>query len=232
MTGTFSALGLALFVFFVTHSLPSMRGLRGSLVDLMGERGFLVVYSLISLAATTWVIAAALSAPTVELWPMTVAGMWVTVVAMFFAGLFLVWGLVTPNPFSIKIAPSRFSIDDVGLLAITRHPLMWGIALWAFGHLASNGEAGPALLFALLGGFALLGTVIFDARRRREFGPARWATITARTSALPFAAIVAGHARLPWRRLLAWPTWLAVGLYMVLLMVHQSVIGVSPLPPM
>lgn len=232
MTGTFSALAAALFVFFVTHSLPSMRGVRGSLVELMGERAFLFVYSAISLAVTGWLIAAALQAPAFELWPMTTLGMWVTVVAMFFAGLFLVWGLVTPNPFSIKIAPSNFSIDDVGLLAITRHPIMWGLALWAFGHLVSNGDAGPAILFTLLGSFALLGTLIFDARRKRDFGAERWAAMTAHTSAIPFAAVLSGRARIPWRRLLGWPTWLAVALYLALLMVHQSVIGVSPLPPM
>jgi uncharacterized membrane protein len=231
VTGTFAELWVALIVFFVSHSLPSLRGVRGSFVAILGERGFLLAYSLVSITVTGWLIVAALQAPIVELWPMTVIGMWVTVLCMIFAALFFVWGWVTPNPLSIKIRVKYFNTDDPGLLVITRHPFPWAFAFWGFGHLVSNGDAGPAILFGLLGLFSLVGTVILDARRRREFGPAEWARLAAKTSSIPFGAVVCGRAAMPWRALLGHATWVALAAYVLVLLAHQSVIGVSPLPP-
>lgn len=231
MTGTFTELIIAVAVFFASHSLPSMRGVRGHFTALLGERGFLAVYSAISAAATVWTIAAALRAPPVELWPMTVAGMWVAAVCLAPAALLLVWGLTTPNPLSVKIRPERFDPARPGALAITRHPLMWAFGLWGLGHLVPNGDAGTAVLFALLGGFGLMGCAILDARRSREYGLERWRELAAHTSAVPFAAIVAGRARMPWSLILSWRTILALALYIVAIVLHPMVIGVSPLPP-
>ena len=69
VSGTFAELWAGLAIFFVSHSLPSVRGARSSLVSILGDRGFFLVYSVISLAVTTWLIIAALRAPAVELWP-------------------------------------------------------------------------------------------------------------------------------------------------------------------
>jgi uncharacterized membrane protein len=232
VTGTFAELWVALIVFFVSHSLPSLRGVRASFVAILGERGFLLVYSLISITVTAWLIVSALQAPIVELWPMTIAGMWVTVVCMVFAALLFVWGWVTPNPLSIKIRSKHYNAADPGLLVVTRHPFPWAFALWGFGHLVSNGDAGPAILFALLGLFSLAGTLILDARRRREFGPAEWARLAAKTSSIPFGAVVRARAAMPWGALWGRATWVALAAYVAVLLAHPSVIGVSPLPPL
>lgn len=231
MTGTFAELGFALAVFFASHSLPSLRAVRGRFTAILGERGFLLCYSCISAAATLWVIVAALNAPAVELWPMTVGGMWVTAACMVLAAYFLVWGLTTPNPLSVKIRPDKFDPAHPGPLAITRHPLMWAFGFWGLGHLVPNGDLGTAILFALLGGFGLMGVKILDARRRREFGPTRWAELAAHTSAIPFLAIAQGRAGFPWEAVLSWRTVLVLALYAAALKLHPIVIGVSPLPP-
>jgi uncharacterized membrane protein len=231
MSGTFAELWGALAIFFVSHSLPSIRGIRSKFVTLLGERGFLLVYSVISLAVTTWLIIAALRAPIVELWPLTAIGMWVTAICMIFSALLFTWGWVTPNPLSIKIRARHFNANAPGLLAITRHPFPWAFAFWGFGHLASNGDAGTAILFGLLATFSVLGTKILDMRRRRELGAETWGTMSAQTSSIPFVGIISGRIAAPWRAMASLPTLVALMAYGLFLMIHQAVIGVSPLPP-
>jgi uncharacterized membrane protein len=231
VSGTFAELWAALAIFFISHSLPSIRGIRAKFVTLLGERGFLLVYSVISLAVTTWLIIAALRAPIVELWPMTVIGIWVTAFCMVFAALLFAWGWVTPNPLSIRIRARHFNANAPGLLAVTRHPFPWSFAFWGFGHLTSNGDAGTAILFGLLAVFSVLGTKILDVRRRRELGVETWASMTAQTSSIPFAGILAGRIAAPWHAIVSLPTLMALIAYGLFLMAHQAVIGVSPLPP-
>jgi uncharacterized membrane protein len=231
MTGTFGELWLSLLAFFASHSLPSIRPVRARCVAVLGEGGFIAVYSALAAVVTVWVIAAALAAPRLELWPVTVAGMWITVVTMAPATLFLVWGLTTPNVLSIKIRPRAFDPARLGVIAVTRHPILWSFGLWGLGHLASNGEVGTVILFAMLGGFGWAGTLILDARRQRELGAAAWTALARQASSLPFAAVIAGRVAMPWRALVSWPTAAAGAAYVVVLLLHQDVIGVSPLPP-
>jgi uncharacterized membrane protein len=231
VTAGFGELAVALALFFASHSLPAIRPVRAGLVAAIGERGFLLIYSAVATLATVWVIVAALNAPGIELWPMTVAGMWVTVVTMAFAALFLAWGLTAANPLSIKIRPRAFDPNKPGVIAVTRHPILWSFVLWGLGHLASNGDVGTVILFGMLGGFGLIGTLILDARRKRELGLAAWQAAAGRTSSVPFAAILRGRTAMPWRALASWPTAAGIVVYVAAMLAHHSVIGVSPLPP-
>src|SRR5204863_1311467 len=52
-----------------------------------------------------------------------------------------------------------------GIIRITRHPIMWGVMLWAAAHLLARGERAAAVFF---GGFlvlAVLGTILMDRRK-------------------------------------------------------------------
>ena len=60
---------IALVCFLLLHSLPARPSLRARLVAAVGERVYLTVYSILSVALLVWVIWAALSAPYVQLWP-------------------------------------------------------------------------------------------------------------------------------------------------------------------
>jgi uncharacterized membrane protein len=82
-----------------------------------------------------------------------------------------------------------------GIVRITRHPFLWGVALWAIVHLIVNGDLASFILFGSLLALALGGTVSIDAKRRRVF-PDQWAQFASATSIVPFAAIITGRNRL------------------------------------
>ena len=76
-----------------------------------------------------------------------------------------------------------------GIIRVTRHPFMWGVALWALLHLAANGDEASVIFFGSIAVLALVGTVLIDARRTRENAPG-WGVFLQATSNLPFAAIL------------------------------------------
>ena len=82
-----------------------------------------------------------------------------------------------------------------GIGRITRHPFLWGVALWALVHLIVNGDLASLILFGSLLLLALGGTVAIDAKRRHRFrsGSAHFAQTT---SGVPFAAILSGRNRI------------------------------------
>jgi uncharacterized membrane protein len=109
---------------------------------------------------------------------------------------FIVIGVSTPNPTSVgRGAQLTHSVQVRGMTRITRHPFLWGTALWALVHFVINGDAASSVLFGSLFVLALGGTASIDAKRRRNYGE-RWAEFAQQTSNVPFAAIVAGRNRL------------------------------------
>src|SRR2546429_8678386 len=79
-----------------------------------------------------------------------------------------------------------------GMVRVTRHPFLWGVALWSLVHLIMNGDQASVILSGSLLLLALGGTVAIDAKRRRKFGDA-WTQFAQTTSSVPFAAILSGR---------------------------------------
>jgi uncharacterized membrane protein len=203
---------------------------RVELVEGETEAGFLLLYTLLSLAALGWLIAAAGRAPYLELWPPARWRLLVPPVVMLPACLLVGLALGAPNPFSFGGAhPERFDPERPGVVGIARHPLLWALVLWAAAHLVANGDLAHGLLFGLLGLFALAGTRLLDGRRRRAWGEPAWQRLARRSSGLPLAALLAGRwwparGELGSARLLA-----GLVLYLALLAAHATVIGVTAL---
>ena len=65
----------------------------------------------------------------------------------------VVAGLFTPGPTLAGYEKSGLAQAEParGVLRITRHPFLWGVALWALGHLLVNGERFAVMLFGALG---------------------------------------------------------------------------------
>jgi uncharacterized membrane protein len=86
------------------------------------------------------------------------------------AMLLIVPGLTTPNPTSVRQEGALDRADVVkGMLRITRHPFLWGVAIWAAGHLLVNGDPASLVLFGTMLLLALFGTASIDAKRRRAW---------------------------------------------------------------
>jgi uncharacterized membrane protein len=76
---------------------------------------------------------------------------------------------------------------------------------------------------------ALGGARAQDGKKRLQLGDA-WQDYLARTSFLPFGAVVAGHTRVGLTEIGWWRIGAGIALYALLLAVHSWLFGMSPLP--
>ncbi len=197
MTGTMMELLAAGLFLLASHYGIASTGLRGVLVERIGEGPYRALFSLIALAALVWLILAFKGAPFGPLlWDLGAVGLIVPVVLMPIALLLLIGGLSPANPTN---AGSEKRLEDpdpaTGALRITRHPIQWGIGLWAIGHLAANGDLNTVVLFGTLAVLSLFGTLLLDHRYRRDKG-AVYAPFELSTSNLPLLAIIQGRQNL------------------------------------
>ena len=224
------SLTIAALVFLAIH-IGSSTKLRGILVARLGEPAWMAVFSALSLAAIVWLVWSYAALPPME--PLAQphpAARWIANVLMPIAFLFVVPGLLTPNP-SVVGQGNVLRMGDagVGINAVTRHPFFWGVTIWAAAHLLNNLQPGDLVFFGSLGLLALVGTVAVDRKKRRQLG-ADWLAYEARTSNLPFAAIIQNRATLSLRSIGWWHVTIALLAWLVLLVLHPWLFGVSPLP--
>lgn len=184
---------LALLLFLALHIIPAVPAIRARLVALAGRRTYLLVYSVVSLLLLGWVFHAALQLDYIPLWEPAAWQAWVPMALTPLAMVLLIAGLLSPNPASVTL---RGPADEPGAVtAITRHPVLWGFALWAGSHLVPNGDLRSLLLFGSFFTFALVGMWMTERRARRHLGQ-NWATITCTTSVFPLVSVMTGRARL------------------------------------
>lgn len=227
LTGSFLNLAAALIAFVGGHFLLS-HPLRAPIIRAVGEKPFRGIYSVFAILTFIWVILAFRAAPYVALWPQLEILRWPVNVVMICTCILVVGGFLVPNPFIQSMTGELKGPPQVkGVFIITRHPLMWGIGLWAFSHAAINGDERTVLLTIGMAVLALAGAAMQDAKLEQRLGAA-WTAFEARTSFLPFAAIITGKARL--RDVGLMPVIAGVGLYVLLVAGHRHFIGVRALP--
>ncbi|WBU63687.1 NnrU family protein [Paracoccus aerodenitrificans] len=217
----------AFAAFLAAHAIPMRPGLKTRIIRILGKPGYIIVFSVVSVALLYWLLMAAGRAPFIEIWQQAVWQRWIANIAMPFAILLGVFSVRAKNPFSFGGTAEGFDPDRPGIAGMTRHPLMWAFAIWASVHLLANGDLAHLLLFAPLLVFALSGVLAADARARRNLPD--FDRLAAHTSLWPFAALLDGRwqpRKLPSLSRLA----IAVVLWAGLLHLHPAVIGVSPLP--
>ena len=197
MTGTMTELAAAGLFLLASHYGIASTSLRGMLVSWIGEGPYRGLFSLIALAAIVWLVMAFNRAPFGPLlWDLGPVGAIVPLVLMPIALLLLIGGLSPANPTN---AGSEKRLEDpdpaTGALRITRHPIQWGIGLWAVSHLAANGDLNTVVLFGTLAVLSLFGTLLLDHRYRRDKG-ALYAPFELSTSNLPLLAVFQGRQSL------------------------------------
>ncbi len=223
------SLTLAAMAFIAIHLGVSGTMLRDRIVASIGLRGYMVVFSVASVAAIVWLISAYGAADYVPTWGQLEWWKPVMIVLMLPAFLLVLIGLTTPNPTSVA-QEALVDRPPQGIVRITRHPFLMGVALWSVIHLIGNGDVASLLFFSALAIVSVAGTASIDAKRRRVLGAAAWDKFASRTSIVPFAAIAAGRNSLVAREMGWWRPAAGVVAYALMLGGHAHIIGVSPWP--
>src|SRR5690606_32649938 len=169
--GEMGELIVAMVLFVGGHFVASSAPARAPAAARMGERAFAGVYSLAAIALLAWMIWAYGRAPVVPLWNPAEWMYWLPAIFMVPATLLAVCAVSQDNPTAVMQHLRAGERPAPGILAVTRHPLMWAIALWALAHIPPNGTAADLVFF---GGFAVLalhGTLAIDAKKRRQWAP-------------------------------------------------------------
>lgn len=223
---------IAAAVFFVLlHLLVSGTALRGALVGTIKEGPYMGLFSLASVGGIVWLSMAYGDAKGLGpvYWDLGPGARHAGLLIMLLALLLVVPGLLTPNPTSVKQEGALDKPDAVkGMLRITRHPFLWGVSIWALGHLLANGDLPSVILFGSMLALGVFGTVSIDAKRRKALG-AKWDAFAAQTSNVPFGAILTGRQKLSLGEIGWWRLLLAVAIWAALLWAHPMLFGVSPL---
>jgi uncharacterized membrane protein len=214
---------LATAAFLLTHFVPSMP-LRSRLVAALGEGRYRGLYVLVAFATLGWMIWAFARAPVQP--PLWTPLRHLPLIVMPFSLILVAGGLVRMNPTAAG-AERLLREDDParGMIRITRHPLMWGVMLWAAVHILASADAKSTVFF---GGFLVLaglGSVLID---RRKSALAEWPRFAALTSSIPFVAIARGRNRVVWREIGWLRPAIALALYGALLALHPWLFGARP----
>jgi len=226
--GTWLPLALGLFLFVFGHLALSSAPMRGPLVARMGEAKFQGLYSVVAAVALGLIAWGYTLAPYVLLFEPPTWTRWVPNVVVPVAYVLLVLGFTTPAP-TIAGMADRAAAGPRGVQRITRHPALWGFALWGLSHIPPNGDLRSTLVFVGVAFLALAGMVHIDLRRGAT-GTDAWDRYEQQTSVFPFVAIASGRQKLVLREIGWWRVLLGIVAWAAMLHLHRWLIGVSPLP--
>ncbi len=217
-------------LFLASHLIISSSAVRSRLIGAVGEQPYRGIYSLIAFATLGPLIYefARNKHAGPLLWALRavapIRGLaWLL---MLTALILLVGSFITPNPGVIG-APKGGS-EPRGLLKITRHPGLVGFSLFGIAHLLMNGRAGDVIFFGLFPALGIIGGMHQDRRKIRELDD-RYREFVAKTSFVPFAALIGGRVRwagndMPWAAIGA-----GVVLTVAIVAVHPMIFGGHPL---
>lgn len=214
-------LALATGAFLVTHFVPSTP-LRAAIVRSTSEKAYLGLYTLVAFATLGAMIYAYNRAPVEPLWP----GLrLLPALLMPFSFILVICGVAGRNPTAVG-QDKVLKADEParGILRVTRHPVQFGILLWAIAHVLARGELKSTIFF---GGFAILsalGMVLIDSRKARTLGE-DWKRFAGATSGIPFVAIAQGRNRFDAAEIGIAKPLAGLALYAILLFTHSWLFG-------
>lgn len=161
-------LALAALAFLATHFLLS-HPWRAPLVRALGERTFLMVYSLVALGALSWLIIAFDRAPDGPmLWDGFATVPWIIGSILTLVAMALLFGSLSGNPALPQAQVAGLSArKPTGVFRITRHPMMFGIALWAVAHIIVAPTYRTLIVTVIMLIVALVGSHLQDRKKVR-----------------------------------------------------------------
>lgn len=224
----------ALAGFVLIHVGISATGLRTRLVGMIGEGPYRGLFSLASGALLAALIVGIgqmradpfdpLNAP---LWDPPGWLRWVAYVLVLFGLSLAFTGLFTPGPTLAGFEKAGLARAEpaYGVLRITRHPFLWGVALWGAGHLLVNGERFALMLFGAMALMAVFGARSID-RKGAARDPAGWEKFEDATSNAPFVAIMQGRNKLVIGEI-GWRGLVGVAIAVAIALFHGQLFGVA-----
>jgi uncharacterized membrane protein len=134
---------LGLVLFLGVHVLTTRRGLRARLIAPIGEGGYKIAYSLVSLlglALIVWGFAHYRATGWIDIWHPPRVLKYITVALMLPAVILVVASYIRGR-----------------IYTTLKHPMLAGVKLWAAAHLLANGDLGSIILFG-----SFLAWAVFD----------------------------------------------------------------------
>ena len=209
---------LAASIAFVGTHFALSHPLRAPIVGTLGEGGFMLTYNVVAIACLVWMYFAFKAAPPADLGGSGNLG-WAVATILTLPALALFLGAMTPrNPaMPTPGAEAAARAGPAGAFLVTRHPMMWGFALWALSHIVLWWSTRTLIVGGAILILSLLGARLQDAKKRGQMGDA-WLTWEEQTSFVP---------RLSKLGALGWKGWLAAALaWGVLMWVHMPLGGI------
>ena len=207
---------VASLAFLGTHFALS-HPLRAPIVRRIGEGPFLGLYSLVAFATLGWMAFAFRGAPPSDL-PGTGDIGWAVASLLTVVALVLFLGSLRGNPALPDPGEhKRITRAATGVFAVTRHPMMWGFALWALAHLLLFQSWRTTIVAIAIGFLALVGSHLQDRKKARLLGDS-WTEWQARTHYWP-----------RWQKLLqaGWLLWLvAIAAWLGVTWAHVGIAGI------
>jgi uncharacterized membrane protein len=218
---------LAALLWIAVHVGISGTSLRGALVARIGEGGFMAAFSVASVVSITLLVSAYNAAPTSPIW---FAPLWLRhllALVMLIAFVLLAAGALAKSPTAAG-GTALLAAEPRGILRVTRHPMLCSFALWGIVHVIGNGDTASAAFFGAFLVTALAGMPSIDHKLAGR-DPAGFRALAARTSILPFGAILAGRNRFAAGEIGWVPPVAGLVLWGAILYFHRWIFGVSPL---
>ncbi len=199
--------------------------MRGRLVTAMGEKRFVLVYSILSFVLIFAMVFAWRRSETTFLWAAPAELRWVLAFLMLPVFiLFMASHKRNPTAFGNK----GLGEEARGIQRITRHPMLWSFGGWAVIHMIANGDTAALVFFGAFAVTAFVGMPSIDAKLAARH-PDRWPGFAQQTSILPFGAIAAGRNRLVLKEIGLMPPLVGLLIWAALLHFHRGIFGVPAL---
>lgn len=208
---------LAASVAFVGTHFALSHPLRRPIASAVGEGAFLGIYSLVALGTFVWMVLAFRAAPPADLGGTGDIG-WALATLLTIPALVLFLGSLWRNPALPDAGKAKpISREPTGVFAVTRHPMMWGFALWAISHIVLWWSTRTLIVAGAILFLALVGAHLQDRKKLALLGEA-WTAWEARTRYWP-----------RWGALFSagWLLWLvSLALWLVITWSHIHAAGV------
>ena len=222
---TLLILAAALWVF--VHVGISGTRLRDAAVAQLGEGRFMLAFSIGSVVSIVLLVLAWQNAETSFLWSAPAWLRWVLAILMLPAFV-LFMASHKRNP--TAVGNKGLGEEPRGIQRVTRHPMLMSFAIWALVHVIGNGDTASLVFFGAFLVTAVAGMPSIDAKLARRHGEA-WRGFAAKTSILPFGAILAGRNRLALAEIGWMPPVVGFVIWAALLHFHRGIFGVPALIP-